>query len=88
MFKRRIPTQTQKERFGRAIREARTRCGLTQEELAEMLECSSHWVNNVELGKSNLNWRDTIYLMSILKLEPSDLAREVKLQTPAPAGRK
>ncbi|MEY8387713.1 helix-turn-helix transcriptional regulator [Oscillospiraceae bacterium 38-13] len=88
MFKRRIPTQVQRECFGRAVHDARIRCGLSQEKLAEVLECSPHWINNVERGKSNLNWKDTIHLLSILKIDPEELTKEVKRSGTVSAGRK
>lgn len=88
MFKRRIPSQVQRECFGRAVRDARIRCGLSQEKLAEAMECSPHWINNVERGKSNLNWKDTINLLAILKIDPEELAGEVKRSGAVPAGRK
>lgn len=40
MFKKRTPSQTQKVAFGRMIRDARNSRGLTQEKLAELMNCS------------------------------------------------
>lgn len=50
------PTDKQKEALGDALRHARDSVGLTQEELAELLDCSSRWVQKLEGRKSNPNW--------------------------------
>ena len=82
MFKKRTPSQAQKKALGRIFREARNNCGLTQEELAEIMNCSTRWLIQVEGGKSSLNCVDTIRLMSILKLDPVKVAEEVGILVP------
>ena len=88
MFSRRTPAQDKKECFGRLIRGARKRQGLSQEKLAEKMNCSRRWISNIERGISNLNWADTIYLMSTLQLEPEKVVEEVVLVVPVPTDRK
>lgn len=48
MFSRRMPTQADKECFGRLIHDARKRQHLTQEKLAERMNCSLRWINRIE----------------------------------------
>lgn len=88
MFSRRIPSQDEKERFGRLIREARKSQNLTQEMLAERMNCSLRWINRVERGESSLNWRDTLCLLMILELSPERAAEEVGLSVSVFANRK
>lgn len=88
MFHHRRPSQVQMKNFARIIREARIRLGLTQEQLAEKLDCSAHWINNVERAKSNLNWVDTINLLVTLQLDPGKIAEEVGIGVSVPANRK
>lgn len=88
MFSRRIPSQDEKERFGRLIREARKSQNLTQEKLAERMNCSLRWINRVERGESSLNWKDTLCLLMILELSPDRAAEEVGLSVSVFANRK
>lgn len=88
MFSRRMPTQAEKERFERLIRDARKSRNLTQEKLAERMNCSLRWINSVERGESSLNWRDTVRLLVILELSPEKVAEEVGLVVPILTDRK
>lgn len=88
MFKKRTPTQAQREAFGRMIRDARKRLDLTQEKLAEAAGCSPHWINNIECGKSNPNWADAFLLAEMLGLTLSQILEEVGIDVPVLAGRK
>ena len=88
MFSRRMPTQTERERFGRLIREARKNLDMTQEKLAERMDCSLRWINSVERGESSLNWKDTLCLLVILELTPEKVAEEVGLDVPVLTERK
>lgn len=85
MFKKRAPTPEQRKAFGKVIRDARNRLGLTQEQLAELMNCSVRWIIQIETGKSNPNNMDTVLLMTILKLLPEDVAKEVGLRIPEPS---
>ena len=82
MFKTRTPTHEQKETFGGMIHDARKRLGLTQEELAEAVGCSPHWINNIECGKSNPNWVDAFRLVVILGLQPAEILEEAGVDVP------
>lgn len=88
MFSRRMPTQTERERFGRPIREARKNLDMTQEKLAERMDCSLRWINSVERGESSLNGKDTLCLLVILELTPEKVAEEVGLDVPVLTDRK
>ena len=88
MFKKRTPSQTQKVAFGRMIRDARNSHGLTQEKLAELMNCSVRWIIQVEGGKSSLNCLDTICLLAVLELSPAEVAEEVGIHVPVFANRK
>lgn len=88
MFSRRMPTQTERERFGRLIREAWKNLDMTQEKLAERMDCSLRWINSVERGESSLNWKDTLCLLVILELTPEKVAEEVGLDVPVLTDRK
>lgn len=85
---RRLPSQAQREIFGNIIRGARNRRGLTQEDLAELMGCSAHWIHKVERGKSDLNWMDTLRLTVILDLNAAEIVEEVNVHVPIPAHRK
>lgn len=85
---RRLPSQAQREIFGNIIRSARNRRGLTQEDLAELMSCSAHWIHKVERGKSDLNWIDTLRLTVILDLNAAEIVEEVNVHVPIPAHRK
>lgn len=52
---------------------------MTQEKLAERMNCSLRWIIRVERGESNLNWEDTLRVMLILDLPPEKVAEEVGL---------
>lgn len=88
MFSRRIPTQDDRKCFGRLIREARKSQNMTQEKLAECMNCSLRWINRVERGESNLNWKDMLCLMVILELPLEKAVEEVGLDVSVPADRK
>ena len=88
MFLRRTPTQDEKERLGQLIRKVRRRRDLTQEKLAERMNCSLRWINIVERGESSLNWKDMLCLMVILELPPEKAVEEVGLYVSVPADRK
>ena len=78
MFSRRTPPQAERERFGQLIHDARKSRDLTQEKLAECMNCSLRWINSVERGESSLNWKDTICLLAILELPPEKVLEVVE----------
>lgn len=88
MFSRRIPTQDDRKCFGRLIREARKSQNMTQEKLAECMNCSLRWINRVERGESNLNWKDMIRLLLIVQLPLEKVAEEIGLNVPVAVNRK
>lgn len=76
MFKKRTPSQQQRDVLGEWIREARKDFGFTQETLAELAGCSPHWINRIESGKSDPNWLDAFRLVVILELNPKEILEE------------
>lgn len=88
MFKKRTPDPAQKEAFGQVVRTVRNSFGLTQENLAKLMNCSVRWLVQVENGESSLNCMDTIRLLAIFELDPAEVAKEVGLHVLVPAGRK
>lgn len=82
MLKKRTPTPAQRKAFGKIIHDARNSRGLTQEQLAELMNCSVRWIIQIEAGKSNPNNMDTILLMTILGLSPERVAEEVGWRVP------
>ena len=82
MFVRRIPTKADRCRFGNLLRHCREEQHLTQEDLADFLGCSPHWISDIEQGKCNPSWRDAIHLVAIVKLPPIRFAEEAGLNVP------
>lgn len=73
------PTDKQKEALGDALRHARDSVGLTQEELAELLDCSSRWVQKLEGPKSNPNWFTLLQLRALLGIDLCELDKKLGL---------
>lgn len=77
MVQKRTPSKKQRKALGRVIQEARKASGFTQEQLADSLRCSSHWINRIECGKSDPNWLDSFRLTSTLGMDVNAILREV-----------
>lgn len=88
MFPKRTPSPRQRKIFGVIVHDARCRHDLTQERLAECMSCSVAWISQVERGKSDLNYIDTLRLMVILELDPITTLEKLGVHVPIPAGRK
>lgn len=56
--------------------------GLTQEQVAEFMQCSTRWYQKIEAGTSNPSWTDLLCLMSLFELDPMFVAQEVGLLVP------
>lgn len=85
MFKKRTPDPEQRVALGQVIRAARNRYGLTQEALAERMNCSVRWLIQIESGESCLNCIDTIHVLALLQLNPAEVAEEVGIHVLVPA---
>lgn len=85
MFKKRTPDPEQRMALGQVIRTARNRYGLTQEALAERMNCSVRWLIQIESGESCLNCIDTIHVLALLQLNPAEVAEEVGIHVLVPA---
>ena len=73
------PTDKQKETLGDALHHAREATGLTQEKLAELLDCSSRWVQKLEGRKSNPNWVTLLQLRALLDINIRELEEKLGL---------
>lgn len=77
------PTEDQLHRLGCAIRRAREAAGLTQEELAEIMDCSSRWVQKLERGRSNPHWLTFLQLCALLDIDTHTLGEGLGFGSPA-----
>ena len=84
MFVRRKPTQAERNLLADLIRHGRTKQNLTQEQLSFFLGCSLHWINDIEQGKCDPTWRDTLHLAAITRLDPLVFVEEAGLHIPLP----
>ena len=73
------PTDKQKEILGDALHHAREATGLTQEKLAELLDCSTRWVQKLEGHKSNPNWFTLLQLRALLGIDIRALEEKLGL---------
>lgn len=82
MFRRRFIDKEQRQRFGSIIREEQKTLGLTQEDLAGILNCSPHWIANIESGISNPTWLDALRLIRALNLDAGKILDLVEGRVP------
>lgn len=52
--------------IGKRIKSARKKAGLTQSELAEILDCSNRYISQIELGQANLSLSKVIDISEAL----------------------
>ena len=57
--------------FGKAIKIARTKAGMTQEQLGEKIGYTKQAISNWEMGKSIPRAEDKIALQELLEFEPA-----------------
>lgn len=60
--------QESKINLADAIREARTKCGLSQEKLAEAVGLSNHAIIKIESGKGNPKFENLYKIVTYLKM--------------------
>ena len=70
------PTKEQKQLLGLLIYHYRTAAGITQEEMAELLDYSPRWIQKIESGQGNPNWITLVKIMILLQINPSQIAEE------------
>lgn len=68
--------------FGSVVCSARIAYGLTQEELAGLIQVSTRWLQKIEAGEGMPNLQHIIHLMAILDIDPHVVAQEVGLVVP------
>ena len=71
------PTKEQRQLLGLLIYRYRMSVGMTQEELAELLEYSPRWIQKIESGQANPNWSTLIKIMELFQISPTQIAEEV-----------
>ena len=67
-----------KKSLGEAIKSHRTRCGMTQEFLAEQLGVSRQAVSKWESGKADPSTSNLLALAKLFGISPEELLREVE----------
>lgn len=73
--KKRRPVHRRK--LGDAIRARRKQLGLSQEKLAELVDCHRNYVGNVERGEQNLTIDMLVRFAKALKVTPVNLVKEL-----------
>jgi transcriptional regulator with XRE-family HTH domain len=61
------------QNLGRRIAELRVKCGLTQEQLAELVDVSTRYIQSVEAGNENLTVRTLANFASVFEVTVGDL---------------
>jgi predicted transcriptional regulator len=64
-------------RFGRHLRDARERCGMTQEELGDRAGISASQVYRLEVGDREPRLSTVVRLAQALEMDGSDLIRGI-----------
>ena len=62
---------------GKRIKQARERCGMTQEELAEKIDISASHMSVAERGKKGLKLETLVNIANALEVSPSELLQDV-----------
>ncbi len=58
--------------LGSSIRKWRERKGLTQEQLAPLIEFTRSYITEIETGKRNISYLNLIRIIKILEVDESD----------------
>ncbi|HLN58934.1 MAG TPA: helix-turn-helix transcriptional regulator [Thermoanaerobaculia bacterium] len=66
-------TQRDLRRFGSRIRELRTRAGLSQEDLADLVRLHRTYIGGIERGERNVGLLNLLRLARALRVSPSVL---------------
>ena len=62
--------------FGKTVRKSRTELGITQEELAELVNSCCITIRKIEQGKGNANWKLCTMLCIVLNIDLDFLNRK------------
>lgn len=68
-----------KESFGKRIKEARVKNGLSGEQLASLVGCTRQGLNLIENGKTSPSFFRGVLLCQILDIKPDELFSHAKL---------
>lgn len=88
MIQRRRPSKEDRRIFGDLVRHRREELKYTQEEIAEELGCSMHWINDIEQGKVAPTWADAFRLSILLGVRLEDFAKETGVKPLKPKSEK
>ena len=88
MFSRRTPSQAERRILADLFRHGREAQKLTQQQISELLNCSLHWISDMEQGKCDPTWRDAFHYAAIIRLDPIVFAEEAGLHVSIPSLRK
>ncbi len=66
--------------LGRALRELRTRAGITQKELATRASADDTYISQVETGHRDIRWSTITRLLMALDVSVADLAAAIERQ--------
>lgn len=67
------------EAFGKAIAEARTRQGMSQEQLAEAIDSTNVYISLLENGQRQPSLNATILIARSLGMKPEELVEKARL---------
>lgn len=73
MVGRKAPKIPMEVEFGNRVREYRKAKGLSQMDLAEIVELHFTYISGVERGRRNVSLRNIVRLAASLDVDPSDL---------------
>lgn len=63
--------------FGMNVMIARKRKGVSQEKLAELIDCSTNYISNIETGNANTTVKIIVALAEVLEVEMNTLFKDV-----------
>ena len=66
-----------KKSLGLAVREYRTKLGISQEKLAELTGLHRTYISDIERGSRNVAIINIVRLAKALKVKPKDLVQEL-----------
>ena len=78
-MKRPVKIPAHRRKLGEAIRVRRKNLGLSQEGLAEVVDCHRNFVGRIERGEQNPTVDMLVRFAKALKCDVADLAREASI---------
>jgi len=72
-------TKAEVRTLGRAVRKARERIRLSQEDFAELCNLHRTYIGQVERGEKNISFENILRIAKALSIKPSGLFQRAKL---------